>query len=55
MAAGPTEGSQQHRLNQSGTQDFDWVGNEKIRSDGDDQLIEFPLRFLGDRWKSGAQ
>jgi len=32
-----------------------WHTNDTPVSDGDDQLIEFPLRFLGDRWKSGAQ
>jgi len=42
MAAGPTEGSQQHRLNQSGTQDFDWVGDEKIRV----CLFELSIAFI---------
>ena len=50
MAAGPTEGSQQHRLNQSGTQDFDWVGDEKIRVASESISISIsisPLYFPG--------
>ena len=47
MAAGPTEGSQQHRLNQSGTQDFDWVGDEKIRVGWVGWSIKVNIAFLG--------